>query len=69
MTDKEANAYRIAQLRDDCLALEAQLWGKRMELCLARGERQEAQQHMQAMYVAIQQRYAARHPKQEGGQP
>ena len=40
-----------------------------LKLCLARGERQEAQQHMQAMYAAIQQRYAARHPKQEGGQP
>lgn len=54
-------ADRIAQLHDECLALQAQLSGKRMELCLARGERDDAQQHMGAMYAAVQQRYAARH--------
>lgn len=68
MTD-QANAYRIAQLRDDCLALEAKLAGKRMELAVATGQADEARAHMQAMYAAIQQRYAARHPKQESGQP
>ena len=64
MSDK-ANTYRIAQLRDDCLALEAQLWGKRMELAVATGQADEARAHMQAMYAAIQQRYAARHQGQQ----
>ncbi len=61
----QAQKYHIAQLQDDCLELEAQLAGKRMELCLARGEREEAQQHMRAMYAAVQQRYAARHQEQQ----
>ena len=65
MTDKEANTCRITQLRDDCLALEAQMWGKRMELAVATGQADEARWHMQAMYAAIQQRYAARHQGQQ----
>ena len=65
MTDKEANTCRITQLRDDCLALEAQMWGKRMELAVATGQADEARVHMQAMYAAIQQRYAARHQGQQ----
>lgn len=65
MTNKEANTCRITQLRDDCLALEAQMWGKRMELAVATGQADEARGHMQAMYAAIQQRYAARHQGQQ----
>lgn len=65
MTDKEANTCRITQLRDDCLALEAQMWGKRMELAVATGQADEARVHMQAMYAAIQQLYAARHQGQQ----
>ena len=65
MTKKEANTCRITQLRDDCLALEAQMWGKRMELAVATGQADWARGHMQAMYAAIQQRYAARHQGQQ----
>ena len=56
---------RIAQLQDDCLELEAKLAGKRMELAAATGQADEARVHMQAMYAAIQQRYAARHQGQQ----
>lgn len=65
-------AERIASLQRECqtlqdaaLELEARLSGKRMELCVARGEHDDARAHMQAMYVAIQQRYAARHQGQQ----
>ena len=49
MTDKEANTCRITQLRDDCLALEAQMWGKRMELAVATGQAADAQERHQLL--------------------
>lgn len=56
---------RIAQLQDECLELTAKLSGKRMELAVATGQADEARVHMQAMYAAIQQRYATRHQEQQ----
>lgn len=65
MSTTQPHEYHIAQLQDDCLALEAKLYGKRMELAVAIGQADEARVHMQAMYAAIQQRYAARHQGQQ----
>lgn len=41
------------ELQDSILGLEAALHGKRIELAMAIGNRQEAQQHMEAMHKTI----------------
>lgn len=50
----------LQELHDEILGLEAQLHGKRLELAMAKGEREEAQGHLRAMNHAIQERRAFR---------
>lgn len=46
----------LQELQDEILGLEAQLHGKRLEMAMAQGNRSEAQQHQNAMYVATKAR-------------
>lgn len=50
----------IAQLIDEIRALDEQAAGKRMELAMALGERDEARRHMKEMNALTEARKAAR---------
>lgn len=50
----------IAQLIDEIRDLDAQAAGKRMELAMALGERDEARRHMKEMNALTEARKAAR---------
>jgi len=47
------------QLQDSIMALKAALYGKRMELAMARGKRPQAQVFQQRMYAVIKARWAS----------
>ena len=49
---------RLQTLQDDIMDLKAQLYGKRMELAMARGKRPQAQVFQQRMYAVIKARWA-----------
>lgn len=49
------------RLRDECLELEARLLGKRLELAMCLGKRDEAVQFRQAMENVIRERRDAAH--------
>lgn len=51
---------RLQALQDDIMALKARLYGKRMELAMARGKRPQAQVFQQRMYALIKARQAHR---------
>lgn len=50
---------RRAKLVDEIRALEAQIAGKRIEFCMAIGDRESAERYRKDMYATIEARKAA----------